>query len=105
MSIPQSLTGLTNYYQAHLHPVADSTLNVLSLSLDSLSISQPFAFAKIDTEGHEYFVTEGMQRLLSVHWPTLIVETDSKAVIGSILACGYGAERLQNSPNVLFNPN
>jgi FkbM family methyltransferase len=104
ISIPQFETGLKNYYQAHILPAADNTLTVLSVSLDSLCICNPIALIKIDAEGHESFVLKGMERILSEHRPTLIVETDKKDVIANILEFGYDAEKLKNSPNYLFKP-
>jgi FkbM family methyltransferase len=104
MSIPRASTGLTNYYQAHLSSTAESSLIVLTLPIDSLSISQRIALVKIDAEGHEFFVLNGMQRLLSEHHPVLIVETGSKGVCDNLAALGYIAEKIQDSPNVIFKP-
>ena len=105
MSIPRSSTGLTNYYQAHLSSAADSALTVLTMSINSLSISQRIALVKIDAEGHEFFVLGGMQQFLSEHHPVLIVETGSKQISANLSALGYVPEKLQNSPNVIFKPN
>jgi FkbM family methyltransferase len=103
MSIPRFATGL-NYYQAHLSSTTDNALTVLSLSIDSLAISQRIALVKIDAEGHESLVLDGMQRLLSEHHPLLIVETDSKQVSANLSALGYVQEKLHHSPNVIFKP-
>ena len=105
MSIPKFSTGLTNYYEAHLSSASDSALSVLTISLDSLCITQRIALVKIDAEGHESFVLAGMQKLIEKHHPSLIVETGSKEVIDNLTSLGYVPEKLQNSPNVLFKPN
>lgn len=105
MAIPRFSTGMANYYEAHLSSAADSAFTVLTLSIDSLCISERISLVKIDAEGHESFVLGGMQRLLSEHHPVLIVETGSKEVIANLSALGYVPEKLQNSPNVLFKPN
>jgi FkbM family methyltransferase len=102
ISIPHFSTGLFNYYQAHLSSSVDSAINVLTLSLDSLCISNRIALIKIDTEGHESFVLNGMRRLLTKHHPILVVETDSKEVIDTLCMLGYAPERLNNSPNIIF---
>jgi FkbM family methyltransferase len=104
MSIPKASTGLTNYQQAQLSSAAGSAITVLTLSIDSLCISQRIALVKIDTEGHETFVLDGMKRLLSAYHPILIIETASKNVISNLSALGYIPEKLQNSPNFLFKP-
>lgn len=105
MSMPKFSTGLTNYYEAHLSPAADSALSVLTISLDSLCINQRIALVKIDAEGHESFVLTGMQKLIEKHHPVLIVEAGTKEVIANLTSLGYFHEKLQNSPNVLFKPN
>lgn len=102
ISIPRFSTGLSNYYQAHLSSSDNSKLTVLTLSVDSLCISKRIALVKIDTEGHESFVLNGMQRLLMQHHPVLIVETESKEVIARLSILGYVHEKLQNSPNIVF---
>ena len=104
MSVPLFSTGLTNYYQAHLSSTADTAFSVLTLSLDSFSISQRIALIKIDTEGHESVVLAGMQELIRKYYPILIIETDSKDIITNLSSLGYVPEKLQNSPNVLFKP-
>jgi FkbM family methyltransferase len=104
MFIPKASTGLTNYQQAHLTSAEDSAITVLTLSIDSLCISQRIALVKIDTEGHETFVLGGMKKLLSAHHPILIIETGSKEVIADLSALGYVPEKLQNSPNLIFKP-
>ncbi len=102
MSWPKFSTGLTNYYEAHISSDKDSTLSVLTLSIDSLDIDQPVSLVKIDAEGHESYVLEGMQELIKKYFPVLIIETESKKVIDKLIALGYIPERLKNSPNVLF---
>ena len=105
MSMPKFSTGLSNFYQAHLSPAADTVLTVLTMSLDSICINQHIALVKIDTEGHEAFVLAGMRKLIEASHPVLIVETGSKEVIADLQASGYVPEKLQDSPNVLFKPN
>jgi len=101
MSIPRFSTGLDNYYEAQISSSADSALPVLTLPIDSLGLNQRIALIKIDAEGHEQFVINGMKQLLSEHHPILIVETGSK-VSPSLSALGYVAEKLDDSPNTIF---
>ena len=105
MSMPKFSTGLTNYYEAHLSSTADSALSVLTMSLDSLCINRDVALVKIDAEGHEASVLDGMRKLIEESHPVLIVETGSKQLIADLTALGYVSERLHNSPNVLFRSN
>ena len=104
MSIPKFSSGLTNYYMAHLSPVKDSELSVLTISLDSLCINQKIALVKIDAEGHEPSVLAGMQKLIKKYNPYLIIETGSTKIINDLADLGYTHERLPNSPNILFKP-
>lgn len=105
MSIPQFSTGLSNYYEAHLSSAVEGALSVLTLSLDSLCLSQRIALVKIDAEGHESFVLSGMKKLLESDHPILIVETNSDQVVADLSSLGYQAERLPDSPNILFKPS
>lgn len=104
MSIPQFSSGLTNYYRAEVASAEDSELSVLTLSIDSLGITQPVALIKIDAEGHEAFVLGGMKKLIEASKPILIVETDSEEVIADLVAMGYTSERFDGSSNVVFRP-
>lgn len=105
ISIPKFSTGLSNYYQAQLSaPSITGELVVLTLQVDFLKIRNPIALVKIDAEGHEHFVLKGMQRLIEQYRPLLIVETGSEEIIASLSAFGYVAEKLLNSPNILFKP-
>ena len=102
MAIPESSTGLINYYRAQLSSNENNSLSVLTLSIDSLCINHQIALVKIDTEGHESFVLDGMLKLIETHHPILIIETDSKDIINKLSSIGYVPERLHNSPNILF---
>ena len=104
MSIPKAPTGLIDYYQAHISSDVENTLMVFAISLDSLNIDHPIALVKIDVEGHEASVLAGMRNLIEAWHPVLIVETGSQEVISHLKELGYSAERLKNSPNVLFKP-
>lgn len=105
ITIPKFLTGLNNYYQAHLTSDKNSTLSVLTLALDSIiCIHQKIALIKIDVEGHESSVLAGMKNIINLSHPVLIVETSNKEVTKNIQNLGYDSKRLPNSPNVLFEP-
>lgn len=102
MSIPAFDTGLRNFYQAHLSDSPDSGLQVLTLCLNSLNITNKITLIKIDAEGHEAGVLRGMHEILIRDKPTLIVETESREIEDSMERIGYTPERLPSSPNVLF---
>jgi len=104
MSIPSFSNGLVNYYEAHLSPLADSELSVLSLGIDTLGINHRVALVKIDAEDHEAAVLDGMKSMLSRDRPILIVETGSSEVASFLESLGYGSERLPGSPNILCKP-
>ena len=104
MSIPQFSSGLNNYYEAHLTLASESTLSVLTLSLDSLSISHPISLIKIDAEDHEASVLAGMKNLIEKYHPILIVETGSQEIVSSLTSSGYVSTKLPGSPNFLFRP-
>jgi len=102
MSIPAFDTGLRNFYQAHLSDSSDSSLQVLTLCLNSLNFTHKITLIKIDAEGHEAGVLRGMHQILIRDKPILIVETDSREIEDGLQRIGYTPERLDGSPNVLF---
>ena len=104
MSIPAFATKLDNFYEAHISPASGAELSVLVVSIDSLGIDRPVALVKIDAEGHEVFVLAGMRELINRWHPVLVVETGSREVIVGLEALGYVAEKLPDSPNVVFRP-
>lgn len=104
MSIPTFSTGLTNFYEAHLTSSNDHQFSVLTLAIDTILTDRRVALIKIDTEGHEAHVLKGMRKLIDTSRPILIVETDSNEVINDLVTQGYTAERLDGSPNILFQP-
>jgi FkbM family methyltransferase len=110
MSMPTFDTGLANFYQARLtdrfdsaHPYPSSDdLAVMCVSLDALGIERRISLIKIDVEGHEDLVLQGMSAIVSRDHPTLIVEAASKSIQQYLEGLGYMSERLAGSPNVLF---
>lgn len=102
MSIPSFDSGLRNFYQARLSSSLESGLKVLTMSLDSLGIDNRIALVKIDAEGHEDWILKGMHQILHRDKPTLILETVSREMKENLEAMGYGLQRLEGSPNVLF---
>ena len=104
MSIPRFSSGLNNYYEAHLAPASESELSVLTLPIDSLSISHPISLIKIDAEDHEAAVLSGMKSLIEKYHPVLIVETGSPEVVASLASSGYAGTKLPGSPNFIFRP-
>ncbi len=104
MTIPHASNGMFNYYEAHCLPLQEGDLSVLTLSIDSLNINHKISLAKIDAEGYEALVIDGMQQLIDRYHPILILETRNDQVIARVASLGYSWERLNNSPNVLFKP-
>lgn len=102
MDIPQSATGLNNYYQAHLVEL-NTAHSVLCIPLDNFDFPKNIKLVKIDAEGHELHVLKGMKNLISRDHPVLIVEDHSKDVEEFLMnQFGYNKEKLENSPNIIF---
>lgn len=102
MKIPSFGTGLKNYYEAELTEGNAGDVAVMTISIDRLGLPRRVALVKIDAEGHEQAVLEGMKDLLAEQHPTLIVETGDKHVGEWLANLGYRAIRLEGSPNILF---
>jgi FkbM family methyltransferase len=101
--IPYDENNNPNYYRAQIIDVtSQSSLNVLTLRWNDLNINHKVSLVKIDVEGHEESVLLGMENLLSKDHPILIIETESQSVMENLAKYGYSAQRLSNSPNVIF---
>ncbi|MGH9522528.1 MAG: FkbM family methyltransferase [Terriglobales bacterium] len=73
MTIPHyENSHLSNYYQANI--CAGGDYPVLCLALDSIPVLGHVRLVKIDAEGHDLQVLQGMEALLSRNRPVLIVE-------------------------------
>lgn len=104
ISVPYCSSGLKNYYLAQLTN-DPSGLRVMTVSIDSLDIAHRVSLVKIDTEGYEDVVLQGMEKTLLRDLPVLIVETNSRDIEERLSAIGYTSERLKDSPNILFRHN
>lgn len=99
MEIPRFPDGLENFYQAHVVS-GTAGLSILALSIDSLALPA-VRLVKIDAEGHELPVLQGMRRLVERDHPALIVETSTGETTRLLESWGYRVERLPGSSNVL----
>jgi FkbM family methyltransferase len=102
IDIPTFETGRKNFSRAHLALDKPAGQCVLTLRLDALDIPERVILVKIDTEGHEAAVLQGMADLLQRDHPTLIVETHAAEVEANLCSMGYRARKLGGSPNILF---
>ena len=106
ISVPDySNTSQLNYYQAHLTSLADSSLRILTVSVDSVQIPEKVKLIKIDAEGHEYSVLKGMQNTLLRDRPILIIEAPHGETRELLESLGYINTTLHESPNVVFHSN
>ena len=101
MRIPDFETGLKNYFEAAV-TTQDSEFQVMTVALDSLGLIHRIGLIKIDAEGHDSVVLQGVERLLVRDHPTLIVETSSPVAADKLAHLGYRSERLPGSPNTLL---
>jgi FkbM family methyltransferase len=99
MEIPRWSDGRENYYQAHV-VAGTAGLTILALSIDSLALPAVH-LVKIDAEGHELPVLQGMRRLVERDRPVLIVETSGGETTRLLESWAYRVERLPGSSNVL----
>jgi FkbM family methyltransferase len=100
MRVPTLPDGLPNHFMAAISEGAKD-LAVLALSVDALELPHPVRLAKIDAEGHELPILEGMTELLERDRPLLVVEANSDAVAEFLRGFGYAVERLPGSSNYL----
>jgi len=101
MNIPRFETGLDNYYMAHL-TTEEANLQVVSISIDSLDLPEGIKLAKIDAEGHDMSVLQGMVKILKRDKPILIVEDNSCEIDDYLSALGYTSTKIPGSSNKIF---
>lgn len=102
MTLPQAADGLTNYYRAHVSEGHGQGVSILAMPLDGMLAGAKVSLIKVDAEGHELAVMEGLSGLVDKCRPTLIVETDKAELVDRLSNMGYRATQLPGSPNWLF---
>lgn len=105
MTVPQlDEAGFPDVYFARLAATGEPGPRALTLPLDALVPERRVALVKIDAEGHEPTILEGMRSLLRRDRPVLVIE-DSSPRIGEVLAAeGYAGRQLPGSPNRVYEP-
>ncbi|MBW3597674.1 MAG: FkbM family methyltransferase, partial [Planctomycetes bacterium] len=101
METPRWSNGAANYYESRLDDAGNGPV-VLTLPVDALALPHEVRLVKIDTEGHELAVLEGMAGLIERDRPTLIVEANDPAVIDFLAPWDYHLEQHDDSPNYVF---
>jgi FkbM family methyltransferase len=106
MTIPRSGNHLRNYYLASiadpklLHSV--DSVQVFCFPLDLFTFPSRIRLVKIDVEGHEEAVLNGMMDLIERDKPTLIIETVLPGMSEWLISHGYQRTNLAGSPNTIF---
>jgi FkbM family methyltransferase len=96
-------TGLDNYYRAHI--AEQGNYPVLCTPLDAIPVPGVVRLVKVDAEGHDLQVLNGMQSLLARDRPTLIVEGSSGGPAGVWLReRAYSVRALPGSSNIIATP-
>lgn len=104
MQIPYFDVGLRNYYMAHITDES-AGVPVLCLPIDSFAIPNKVRLAKVDAEGHENEVLEGMMHLVRSSRPLLIIEDSNNSVFERLAPIRYRRLRLPGSSNLLYAPD
>jgi FkbM family methyltransferase len=103
MEVPKwKRSKMANFYEARIVPDSEAVdgLAILALKIDSLDIPQRVALVKIDAEGHELAVVEGMAALLERDHPIVVAE--GTRANGFLESLGYTAQHDPRSPNYVW---
>jgi len=102
MNVPRWADGTLKPYEARLSP--DGDRRVLAFPIDALGIRSRVALVKIDVEGLEAVVIEGMRALLARSRPVVILEARREADV-LLEKLGYHIETSpRRSPNRIAVP-
>lgn len=105
MSVPDDRFTGENLYQASISNSGPSLTTVLCVRVDELPLPLgSLQLVKIDAEGQDALVIEGMWHVISQHMPILIVEHPPSSTIERLTQLGYKATRAGKSPNTVFLP-
>jgi len=102
LDIPSNESGIPNYYLARLTEKTGG-LRVVCIAVDALNLTQRISLIKIDAEGHDNSVLEGLDQLLQRYHPVLIVESVNAKTKARLHELGYQSTRLDRSPNIMFH--
>jgi FkbM family methyltransferase len=99
--LPIDQAGLRNYERAQV--TRDGTTPVFGISIDALQLPNRVSLAKIDAEGHETEILNGMRHTIERDLPALIVEDNGGGFPDFLNRLGYVSEKIRSdSPNVVF---
>ncbi len=94
--------GRLNYYKARMTTdgTAANCWNVFKFKIDALDLPQRVSLVKIDAEGHELHVVQGMTGLIERHHPIVVIERSwATSFLESL---GYVGTRRSGSPNYVW---
>jgi FkbM family methyltransferase len=105
MCVPDDALSGENLYQASIHGDGSSRVTAVSIRVDDLPLPlDGLTLAKIDAEGHDAQVIEGMWNTINRLMPVLIVEHPPAEIVARLSAIGYTWTRQESSPNTVFLP-
>lgn len=104
VDMPINASGLPALARASMKSGDGGGLQVMSMSLDQMKFPKRVSFVKIDVEGHEPSVLEGMTSILKNDRPTWVIEGMDAGIHSMMTDLGYRSEIMPNSPNTIFMP-
>jgi FkbM family methyltransferase len=106
MTIPRSSSRLRDYFRASMADpnlvMGRDSVMVFCCPLDSLDLPAPIRMVKIDVEGHEAAVLDGMRCMIERDKPILIIESVSSDIGEWLSSQRYRRTKLPGSPNTIF---
>jgi FkbM family methyltransferase len=102
--LPIDNAGLRNYERAQVSK--SGVTPVLGIPIDALQLTERVTLAKIDAEGHEAEILNGMRNTIERDLPALIVEDNGISFPEFLSQLGYKPQKIRpDSPNLVFIPN
>jgi FkbM family methyltransferase len=99
--LPIDKSGLRNYERAQVSK--SGATQVYGISIDALKLPNRVSLIKIDVEGYEPEILNGMRQTIERDLPVLIVEDNGSPFPDFLSRAGYESKKIGiNSPNVIF---
>lgn len=101
MELPLFENGTDNYYQARITDGVNG-LDILCIPAGVLNYSNEIKLVKVDAEGHDFNVIQGLKNILQKDRPLLVIEENTDEMRKYLDDLDYKPIKLKDSHNTIY---